>query len=445
MAQKTVTYVNPITAGSYGNALAKLSISVSTQGAVTAISEIPETMISPVSLDSFQRMRVSQPQALLQSDLTYGLDFVDMEYGATGTGVSPTHDIDKRAAVMTVNAGSGTCFSQSFNYLPYQPGRSHAIFATFIFAAPLAGVVQEIGYFDSSNGIILRQNGTSGVEFVRRSSVSGIVVETVVPQNVWNNDKLDGTGASGVTLDPTKAQILFIDLQYLGMGRVRCGFDINGDVIVAHSFLHANNLDEPYMQSGSLPVQALVTAVASAAPSTMFLKCCAVFSEGTPVNIPSAVTSTRNISITAANGARTHAFSLRPRALFNGFVNRTVLVVNDVSMLVTGNNAIFYEICYGANFSVAPTFTNVDATYSSVEVGTGGTFLNLTGGTVLASGFLPSSSQTKSTVDLPLAFYYPLTLNRAGATRALGTLTVLVTGLGAASACNFAASLYEFR
>ena len=445
MAQRTVTYVNPITAGSYGNALAKLSVSVSAQGAVTAISEIPENMISPASFDSFQRMRVSQPQALLQSDLTYGLDFVDMEYGATGTGVSPTHDTNKRAAVMTVNAGSGTCFTQSFNYLPYQPGRSHAIFATFTFAAPLAGVVQEIGYFDSSNGIILRQNGTSGVEFVRRSSVSGVIVETVIPQNVWNGDKLDGTGASGVTLDPTKAQILFIELQYLGMGRVRCGFDINGEVVVAHSFLNANNLDGPYMQSGSLPVQALITATASAAPSTLYFKCCAVFSEGTPVNVPSTLTTTTSISVNAGNSVRTHAFSVRPRLLFNGFTNRSVILMNDISMLVTGNSPVFYEVCYGATFSVAPTFANVDTVYSSIEVGTGGTFLNLTGGTVIASGYLPSTSQTKAYIDLPLAFYYPLTLNRAGAHRALGTLTVLVTGIGAASACFLAPSFYEFR
>jgi hypothetical protein len=58
--------------------------------------------------------------------------------------------------------------------------------------------------------------------------------------HAWNGDKLDGTGASGLTLDLTKPQILWIDFEWLGVGNVRCGFIINGQYIVCHTYQTAN-------------------------------------------------------------------------------------------------------------------------------------------------------------------------------------------------------------
>jgi hypothetical protein len=37
------------------------------------------------------------------------------------------------------------------------------IMASFVGNAPIAGLVQEVGYFDDDNGIILRANGTSDI------------------------------------------------------------------------------------------------------------------------------------------------------------------------------------------------------------------------------------------------------------------------------------------
>jgi hypothetical protein len=138
--------------------------------------------------------------------------------------------------------------------------------------------VFEIGYFDSLNGLFFRQTGTA-LSVVRRTSTSGSVVDNVVEQANWNLDKLDGTGASGFTLDDTKAQILFIDFQYLGMGRVRMGFDINGIIVYCHEFLNANVLDVPYMQSGTLPIGILLTTTGTSVTKTSYFKCAAVHSE----------------------------------------------------------------------------------------------------------------------------------------------------------------------
>jgi hypothetical protein len=72
-------------------------------------------------------------------------------------------------------------------------------------------------------------------KFCRKKSINWHS-ETVVPQTNWNIDKLDGTGISGITLDISKAQILWMDIEWLGLGTVRIGFVINGNLFtVIHS------------------------------------------------------------------------------------------------------------------------------------------------------------------------------------------------------------------
>ena len=76
--------------------------------------------------------------------------------------------------------------------------------------------------------------------FVRRTFVSGSAVDAdEIAQSDWNTDKLDGTGPSGIILDESKAQILWWDFEWLGVGTVRCGFVIDGLFRTCHVFNHA--------------------------------------------------------------------------------------------------------------------------------------------------------------------------------------------------------------
>jgi hypothetical protein len=83
---------------------------------------------------------------------------------------------------------------------------------------------------------------------------------------------------SGVTLDVAKAQIFWCDVEWLGVGSVRCGFVINGQFIVCHIFHHANILDKVYMTTASLPVRYELTSTGAA--GTMRAICSTVISEG---------------------------------------------------------------------------------------------------------------------------------------------------------------------
>jgi hypothetical protein len=107
--------------------------------------------------------------------------------------------------------------------MPYQPGKSLLILATFCMNAAKTNLRQRVGYFDDNNGIFLEQNGTSVPAFTIRTNTSGTPSDTnTVLQSSWNGDKLDGTGPSGITLNLARVQIMWTDIEWLGVGNVRC-------------------------------------------------------------------------------------------------------------------------------------------------------------------------------------------------------------------------------
>lgn len=155
--------------------------------------------------------------------------------------------------------------------LPYQPGKGLNVLQSYVGAPLVSGLVQEVGLFDDRNGILLRASGTT-VQFVIRSFTSGAVQEVVVDQENWNIFTFP-------TLDFSKADIFTCDLEWLGVGRVRTGFVIDGEYQYCHEFNHANALNSVYMTTAILPLTCRIEAT-SAASGTMKQVCSSVSSEG---------------------------------------------------------------------------------------------------------------------------------------------------------------------
>lgn len=387
------------------------------------------------NLDAFSRLRVSNPTTLFAAQCQYNAEPLLFETGATGTGVAPQHSANTRMVTLSCTAGTGVSFIQSYEYVPYQAGKSQLIFVTGLLEAAVASAVVDVGVFDAANGVFFRQNGTSGLEVVRRTSTSGSVFDNAVGQSSWNLDKLDGTGASGLTLDASAVFILVIDAQYLAMGRVRIGFDINGTIVYCHEFRNANVLAVPYMQTLSLPIQMLVTATSTAGTKTAYFKCASVSSEGGLQEDLSYQFATPEQTVTAASGARTHILSVRPKTTFNSITNRVRFVMRNVAVTVTGNSPVLWELCVGSTFSAAPTYSDVNATHSAFEYSSSvGTVSGA--GLIVAGGYVAASNQVKGEVFASMSTRYPISLDRAGAVRANGTLSLHVTGLGGSSDCR---------
>lgn len=393
-------------------------------------------------LDAFGRLRVSDPSYVFDAQLTYNLQPLLYEQITAETGASVAHSATNRNALMTFTdtPNGGKAYMQSFDHCRYQPGRSLRSFITFSFVEEKANVLKFAGVSTGANGVELRLNGSQLQIAILSDTDSG---DLVVNQSDWNLDPLDGSkdSESGLVLDVTKQQILVIELQALYSGRVKCGFDIDGKIIYFHIFEHANIEAGPYIQTANLPVRCGMTCSGTVS-TTMTFTCASVISEGGQHDAEGLDFSFSG-SVTAGSGARTHAVSIRPKALFNSIENRTRFVLKGVSILA-GLNPVKWELVLGQAITGTTTFADANTTYSSTETNTAGT-LSGNPAIVVDSGYVGSSASANESTDKAVHSRYPITLDAAGVARANGTLTLLLTGIGGTSACQYSLNWYEIR
>lgn len=231
------------------------------------------------STDAFGRLRISTPYTMFDSHNLLNQN-AKFDESTSGSG-SSSHSATTSSISMTVTDADGDeVVRQSYRHFSYQPGKSLLVLNTFTMAAPKTNLRQRVGLFNQNNGVFLEQDDDT-IYIVLRTSTSGSVTETRVPQTAWKVDKLNGSGTSGITLDLTKAQIFWTDIEWLGVGSVRCGFVINGQFIIAHIFHHANKFSGIYMKTPNLPIRYEVTNTgATSGGSTLEQICSTVASEG---------------------------------------------------------------------------------------------------------------------------------------------------------------------
>lgn len=407
--------------------------------------EVEDTVGVSVSdgpnLDSFSRIRTSNPQGVFDAQFTYNLRPLQFEVVTTGSGASVAHDSTNRCALHTFSSTptGGKAYMQSYEYIRYQPGRSQVAFVTFNFIETATNCLKFAGLSDGSNGIELQQSGST-VQFVIYSDTGN--GDQTVAKSSWNIDKFDGTGPSGLTLDLTKTQILVIDFQALYVGRVRIGFDINGSIYYAHQFRHANSATTPYIQYASLPMRCGMTCTGTVSTTMRFI-CSAVLSEGGQDEI-GGISNSAEGTATAASGADTHILSVRPKTTFNSLTNRTFFVLDGIDLLVTGNWPIIWKLVIGQAISGTTTFNDVNTTYSAFEYNTAGTATGAPA-LVLQTGYVPATASNKGQVNTEIFRRIPITLDAAGAVRANGTISLLVNGVGGSSACRAVMNWHELR
>ena len=345
------------------------------------------TNFSGSTLDAFGRLRVSQPYTLFDSENRYAPDSgIDT---STVTGGSTTYLPNESTVRMDVTTASGAeVVRQTFRRFAYQPGKGLLSLQTFTMNASKAGLRQRIGYFGTQNGAFLQQDEAGVVSFTIRSYTSGAVDDTrKIAQSAWNGDKLNGSGASGITLDVTKTQILWFDFEWLGVGNVRCGFVINGVFIICHTFYNANLNTAVYMTTAQLPMRWEITNTAgTASASSMKQICCSVMSEGGYEQVSIEQTSRRATKLTTIGNTFLPLISIR----LNASHLEAVVIPNRVVVLPTTSQN--YEVVLVKNSTltgaswVTGTFANVDYDVTATAMTTSAT-------SILQNNYMVATSQ----------------------------------------------------
>lgn len=340
----------------------------------------------------FGETRIAQPYTLGDFVQRYGFDAALMSKAETNGG-TVTDVLAQSATVLAVTANGDRAQQASRESFRYQPGHATRWRSTVVLAAATTNTVYRWGQFDAGNGLFFQRAGTTA-SVVVRSSTSGSPVDTVVPQASWNVDPMDGTGASGKTLDLTKLNIFECTYQWLGAG-VAWWF-ING--ILVHVSDHPGELSVPYMSTAVLPLQWDLVSTGDA--GSMTLVCSNVVSEGgaSPPTLGFGAAREAAKSVPDVPPGES-VIAIRPKATFNGIENRIQVVptLASVSGAGSGSDSIMRVV-------LNPTLTgaswvNVDAT-SGVEYDVSAT--TYTGGIVLASFFLDNEAQRE--LDLRAIF-----------------------------------------
>jgi hypothetical protein len=352
---------------------------------VAATSTIPVS-IGGTNVDAFGRLRVGQPYTLFDSQSRYA---ADAQFDtSTATGGTTTYLPNEASVQLNVTTSSGSSVvRQSYRSFPYQPGKGLMLMATFVMNAAKTGLRQRVGYFSTQNGVFFEQND-SAKSFVLRSYTSGAVSDArSVPQANWNGDKLDGLGPSGVLLDTTKAQILWMDFEWLGVGSVRCGFIIDGQFIVCHTFKNANQIASVYMTTAVLPVRYEITntAVTSSA-SSMKQICATVISDG-GYEQTSIEHMARRTSVPGVGFITTSFYPLASIRLASTALGSVVVPFNYDFLPTTTDN---YEIALIKNATLTGPSWTASATDPNVEVDY--TATAMTGGAIVSSGYTSGRS-----------------------------------------------------
>lgn len=378
-----------------------------------------------VASDAFGRQRVSEPLTLFDSSHRYADNGIWST--ATATGGTAVFNTDQGLVDLNVTAASGSSvIRETIKVFSYQPGKSLLVLNTFVMSPAKTGLTQRVGYYGDENGLYVELEDST-LRFVKRTLVSGSVTEIPVDQANWNGDKLNGTGASGITIDITKAQIFWMDIEWLGVGSVRMGFVINGQFIVCHTFQHANILASTYITTASLPLRyEIENTAATTGASTLKQICSTVISEGgyqlkgIQQSVGTSITSPRTFAVA---GTYYPIVGLRLKSTRLD----AIVVSTAVSLLGLGNGKNYqWRVLNGATI-IGGSWADAGAD-SAVEYNITGT--TVSGGRVLASGFVNSSNQGSPSINILKEALFANQLERNGLT---GTALELVIEMAVAT------------
>jgi hypothetical protein len=355
--------------------------------------------------DAFGRLRFSEPFTLFDSQNRYANDD-QFDSSTSGSGAVAFATNESSVNLNLTTASGDKVIRQTYRRMPYQPGKSLLVLATFCMNTAKANLRQRVGYFDPNNGIFLEVNGTGSPTFVIRTNTSGSPVDTNnAAQSSWNGDKLDGTGASGYTLYTDRVNIFWCDIEWLGVGSVRCGFVINGQFIVCHTFHCANQSGNTkvYMETALLPVRYEIENTAGTATSSSLKQICStVISEGGYQQMTQDTIARRTSVLGTISTTFLPLVSIRLKSTRLG----SIVLLNRVQVLPTTNQN--YEICVVKNSTL--TSASWTSLTDNIEYDVSATAMTTSEASIYQTDYVTSSAQGRTVIAAPTGYNFAFQL-----------------------------------
>jgi hypothetical protein len=293
------------------------------------------------------------------------------------------------STTMGTNASGEFVCRQTFQTFNYQTGKSQIVFLTFTNLTPETNIVKRVGYF--SSGTTTPFDSTKDGMWLESSSDDVKIIVSRRGTEVFNvsqsnwDDPMDGTGESGVTIDWSKSQILMIDFEWLGVGRVRFGFYGNGIINYCHEIKNINSLTAPYMVNPNLPIRFEISSTSGS--GSLVQICSSIISEGGYNPIGKPFSASNGITTIQISNTETPLLSIKGISTYY----HQNIIPTGISILDTNNNTfMLYRIrIFKSPASDPGTFswTNVNNN-SVVRYAQGGTGVNFNGSIIVDEGYV---------------------------------------------------------
>jgi len=320
------------------------------------------------NLDAFGRLRTAAVTNLLDIKHVYDKNPLQVSEVTAGTATSVFSQQYARVR-MSTSANNDLVIRKSKTHPIYQPGKSQLIEASFSNFQIETNIIKRVGCFQSTtgspynsvfDGFFLESNGvTSAVTF--NIYLSGSCTYSA------NSTTWASTQFNPNNLDWSKSNLMTVDYQWLGVGRMRFGMVLSGQTFYFLDYTAANNIPTVYMSSPNQPIRYEIRQV-GVGSGNFDMICSQTSSEGalnglySTVSIPHTATTTM-----ATSGTKYPYIGYR---LKEGYISVTSQF-SSISILNTSNDNYLMTMEFNPTLSSTPTWTDIPNSAFQYSLGNG--------------------------------------------------------------------------
>lgn len=308
------------------------------------------------NLDAFGRLRVSNITSLLDIKHIYDKNplLVNEVTGGSATSVFNKENARVR---MSTSANNDYVIRQTKGHAVYQAGKGQLFEASFSNFQLETNVIKRVGAFVSStastyntlfDGFFLESNGVTN-EISFHIYKSGTTSYSSVTTS-WNSDEIDVT-----TIDWSKTNLLIVDYQWLGVGRVRFGLNLSGQTIYFGEHNNANHLATVYMSNPSQPIRYEIRQV-GAGSGYFDMICSSISTEGPLNSLYSTVAIIHSATTTLNTSGQKYPYiGYRLKQNYSGIVSH----IDKLSILNTSNDNYLVTVEFNPTLSTTVTWVDI--------------------------------------------------------------------------------------
>jgi len=367
--------------------------------------DISQVGLSGLLTDAAGRQNVALPIVLGDYKLTNDLQPDQIDTNVSGGAIG--FDAATNSALMQTSGNGHHAILQTRQWHPYFNGKAQIPEFTFIGLNQEVNVIKRVGYY-SSGTVSPFNTGLDGAFLESSDDIYLCIYRDgtpvlKVPQSQWN-DPLNGTGASGITVDWTKFQVVFFDFLYLGGTGLRFFMVCEGRLILVHSYAHSNIVANTIMGTPQQPIRAEIRQSGAGLGTFRFL-CAQVSSSGEAsqlVGQPRSI-NTGLSTITLTNSGT--AYAVLGYRLKAGYFNIALFQEQIDVVSLAANQAMLWQVIINPTAATGDITTGWAAIPSGANsaaeywVGTGAQTITPNTGICIAGGTVSTRTSGQSTIS----------------------------------------------